>query len=382
MKDSLCIPLIKDGFENVFLIAKLLFISLVQVERSCYNYTSLDLDISSFNITTATINFTGVSPLTQCCIKVSPIASCMSATYRGDSVTECGETNDVAPEFVQDLDVDPASPTSLLVTWDPPANYRRPGLSYTVSYGGNSVQTGENYYLIPDLVQNTLYTVRVQAENSFGMSAPRQVPETTLPDVPRAPTNVALSATTSNKITVAWVDTSASTYAVNSYFVRLACNDQTFDANITDMSAVIDISVVGSNLIWCSAQVQGRNSIGPGQLSMVGVIALPLVVPSAPRCFLTHDITNSVMFSFTITDAVSLADLQVKYSVTNARTGVTVIPETVNIGDSLLNIINLSVNQFSRATMYEFQLRLCNDNGCSSPCSVDFDIDNVSFTMI
>ena len=303
----------------------------------------------------------------------------MAESFRSKSNTECGETTNVLPDSVRNLAVTSPNPSSLLVTWDAPMNYNRPGLMYTVMYGDTTVHTGYNHYYISGLNQNTPYNVSVQARNLIGGSMLQHQVERTLPDSPTAPSNVTLTSATDITITVTWEDNSATTYNVAYYIVRMICNEDIFIANTTLNTATISIGNVAGMLSWCSAQVQGFNSIGGGHLSQIGQIVIPPNAPTTPRCFLAQDVTNFAFFSFTVTDSVSLSDLTIRYNISNLNTTQTVLQQSImDLAQYQMDGIRVSTTQFARTTRYRFFLRLCNAHGCGGSCTVDFNIDNVS----
>ena len=304
----------------------------------------------------------------------------MSNSLRSSLRTECGITSNIPPEPVQNLAVTSPNPTSLLVTWDVPNNYNRPGLMYTVVYDGTTLQTGYNHFYISGLSQNTAYNVSVQARNSIGDSMPRLQMQRTLANAPDAPSNVMLTSAT-NSITVTWDDDESTTFNVVYYLVRMRCNEANFSANTTSKSATIDIGSVTGTLSWCSAQVQAFNTIGGGHLSRIGQIVIPTNVPTTPRCFLAQNVSETALFSFTVTDAISLSSLSAQYNITDLDTMNAVLSQTLSLEQYQMNGLRVSTTGLARKNEYRFTLRLCNAHGCGGSCSVNFNINNVSLNL-
>ena len=348
------------------------------MEEECYDYATLSVITSQTTVFSTSYTVTDQLPLTYCCINVTSNSNCDGSNLTSSRMLACGQSKNAAPGGVENLAISSPNANSLLVRWDAPEDYRSLGLTYTLSYGDVTLDTGNNFYYITNLTQNTQYTVSVMAE---GSSVAQQANETTLPDTPPAPIDVTLSSSGSLSVViiVAWNDPNAIEYNVTSYRVLMRCNEMNFNKTVTVRQATFNLDTNGS-FFWCAAQVQGINTVGGGQLSAVGQLALPNIPPNTPSCFMAEDMNSRLLFSFTITDAISLSNLVINYAIRNQSDG-DVLNQTINLRNYQQNGINISIGLLNRRTRYTFALRLCNAQGCGGECQKTFNISSVSVLL-
>ena len=329
-----------------------------------------------------------LEPLTYCCVTVTAVNTCdingVSTSVDGLDYVECQQTNDIAPGPVRDLTVTALSPTSLLVVWTPPANYGRPGLTYTItidSVNPVSVLDQTNYF-IDDLTANTEYSIGVSGSSGAGSGSEVSVTQSTSPAAPDPPTSPVLTFPDPGdltRLTFTWNDTTSVTFDVMEYRAFVRCNEFEDSMNVssTDMTVDFVIDDPGSDFSWCTGQVQAVNSVGRSRFSELADVVVPSRVPSQPRCFLTDDFGSAVNISFTITDPFSLSELNVMYTIESD-----LAVETRSYLFNAENGTNDVIVQVTRNTVYDFQLVLCNVAGCGLPCQElrNFTTSTVSVT--
>ena len=157
-------------------------------------------------------------------------------------------------------------------------------------------------------------------------------------------------------------------------FISLQSCESPYSPSSLPSSCPHVLSSPGAFFSWCTAQVRGQNSIGKGNFSDLEQIVYPPTAPSQPRCFLQDDFGGSVNITFTVTYPFTAVDLTVNYNWTS-EVG-TMDSASIPFGASSSNNILLPT---SRLTMYDFQLWLCNSNGCSEPCQ---DLRNFSTSSV
>ena len=369
------------------------FFAHTQVRSTCYlpidGETNAMLDSSTD--TSGTI--TGLEPLTYCCVTVTAVNNCdidgSPASVLGLEYVQCEQTNDIAPGVVRNLTVTALSPTSLLAVWNPPENYERPGVAYTVSYtsSGNNIPTtssvlDQTSYFIDNLMSNTEYSVAVVAASGVGSGSAASVDQTTAPSAPNPPTNPVLTFPDPSDLTrlnVTWEDATSAAFSVMSYTAVVRCNEFEASMNVLGdaMTAEFTVDDPGTDFSWCTGQVQAVNSIGRSEFSELANVVIPSRVPGLPRCFLTDDLGSAVNISFTVTHPFSLSDLTVMYSIESDIQPLTTESYQFNAENGTNGVIVL----VTRNTLYDFQLWLCNTAGCGPPCQElrNFTTSTVSY---
>lgn len=317
-------------------------------------------------------------PFTSCLIDVHSENTCNSVTYSGPAVNVHLRTSDVAPGPVQNLSAIAINDHSLFVTWEPPLNYMRPGLNYSVNiaddadaFAGHARILDQTYFFMNmNLTPNTPYKVEVKAISSVDMSMDTTVNIMTKSSLPSPPDNVQFLAVEGNGVTLGW---NVQSDVVN-YTVFWKCNEM--DGNITTTNASILISNsinLGSSYTWCTARVQSANEVGLSDLSAAVTTVIPQSVPPPPICFLVDNQGSSVTFSFTVTAPFALNELNVHWQLNTSST-TTVSNNRQQFENSSLTIL------VERNTEYIFSLRLCNLQGCGDYCSsIAFTTNTVSF---
>lgn len=327
----------------------------------------------------STLSFTisNLLPLTECCVKVYGENSCNSVTYSGPVVSICGRTSDAQPSSVQNLQITSVSDHSLFIAWEPPTNYTRPGLRYSVEIAGQTFEVlDQTYYFVSTNLQpNTSYRVEVRAISSFGMSTETLALSTTKPQFPSAPRNVRFSAEQVNNINqpvLAWDAASD----VTNYIVFWRCNELSGNYTTSTTSTTIPTpSSLEDEYTWCTARVQSVNEIGVSNLSDSSSVVVPQLLPQAPTCFLVDNKGSSAVFSFTVTDAFSLHQLKVDWKLNTSSTNT----ESSMNSTFMNNTLSIPVR---RNTDYLFSLRLCNLQGCSNYCTtIMFTTNTVSCSI-
>ena len=365
---------------------------LLQVFEECFYRTNIGESVSITSATTHNIPY--LEPRSQCCITVTANSTCESVSYEGYEATICDTTMDDIPDTVQNLTATSLSPNSVLLKWNPPSNYRAPGLTYNITvakpnqevFFSEEVNNQLHIFLL-ELEQNTNYNITVLPHNDVGEGDAVILNITTLPDVPQPPVNVTLSFSECN-INVQWEDRNRTTYNVTSYRVLAQCDEMINRMTVDTSSAIINICTNGvtPGLAWCSVQVIGINSIGQSRASEAATAVYPssVSVPSRPNCYLTDDKGNEVTFSFVATAPYALDDnLYVNYSLTST------IRNEMDMNEIPFTDNTLVLNT-SRNTQYSLKLRLCDRNPdvantqdkCGEPCQLDFVSSSVSFIII
>ena len=312
-------------------------------------------------------------PLTDCCVEVYAENTCNTLTHSGPEVSTCGRTIDAVPTCVQNLSVISISDHSLLIEWEPPANYARPGLSYSLNVNGqnSSVLDGTHYFINAGLTPSTNYRVKVKAISSVGMSDECSASNTTKPSFPIPPRNVSFSADPGNGNTGPVLDWDTATSATH-YKVFWKCNEVN-GTNTTETTSIMitNYNTSGDSTIWCTARVQTVNEIGRSDLSDAVSVIIPQSVPPQPTCFLVDNKGSSAVFSFTVTEPFSLHELNVEWQLSNS---------SANESSGGSNFSNNSLTvPVRRNTQYRYRLRLCNAQGCGDYCrEIQFTTNTVS----
>ena len=325
-------------------------------------------------VTTSYSHFTiaELVPLTNCHVDVYAENTCNSVTYSGPVVNVHNHTDDGTPSPVENLGAITVSDHSLFVTWEPPQNYGRPGLNYSVNVAGHASTVSDQTYIFVNmgLEPNTSYEVAVKAISSVGMSVETTVMKATKPSLPSPPGNVRfLLAEENNGLPLEWTAQSH----VTNYTVFWKCNEMDGNITTTNTAIMIDNSVyLGNSYTWCTARVQSANEVGLSDLSAAVSTVIPQSVPPPPTCFLVANQGSSALFSFTVSTPFSLNELNITWQL-STRSTTTVSTNTTRFVNNSLTI------KTERNTEYIFSLRLCNLQGCGDYCpSIVFTTNMVS----
>ena len=315
-------------------------------------------------------------------MRVTPSNSCPEQpTLSGPLVEACATTDDVIPGAVESLTITSVNHEAILATWSPPSNYQRSGLEYMITVtapGSTDVMetvVDHGYYYLDGLTTGKVYTVSVIARSGAGDGVATMADGTTLPGAPDPPESPQLVANDDNTFTLSWdpVD------GVEEFAAVLRCNEQAPVTKSTTNSATLVVFTLSSpepNFAWCTAQVQSKNDVGLGEFSELVSVAIPSSAPSKPHCYLVDDQGSAVFISFDVTHPFSLDSLSLHYKlVADFEAANDVVEEMVPFNGS--NVLMLKV---MRNTRYDFQLRLCNDHGCSDHCGelTNFTTSSVS----
>ena len=315
----------------------------------------------------------GISPLTDCCLKVAAINTCNGIDHIGLTSEMCTTTLDVVPGAVQSISATSISSSSLLVEWSPPDNYQRPGLMYMVIISNNVANDIFNgaisttYYFADQLNANTNYTISVQAMTA-SLSTPmsvRTITATTSPSVPLPPQNVNLEFREGNILDVSWVDSNQLIFNTSLYRVAWRCDNFNNEANTQSLSVSITLPPGALDFSWCTAKVQSINNIGTSEFSELTSIVIPPTRPQQPICYFVSDNGGSVTVNFGVTDPFLVDDLLYNWILYSSNASAAPVTNT----SSAFNNINTIDIMVSRNTNYSFQLRLCNSVGCGDYCS-------------
>ena len=236
--------------------------------QECYDPVR-GVQTNTFTTATTAHTITSLGPLTSCCITVHAINTCEIDGVRDREVIglpakSCGQTLDAVPVAVSNLNTLRVSSSALLPTWEPPSNYQRKGLTYTIAVNsamGNIIRgpfnvTDRLSYYIDGLTANTLYTVTVTATSTVGTGPQGGHTVTTLPSAPLPPQNPRLTAVDSDTVQLMWDDSNRQQYNVTEYFAVLRCNEVLRNGTTNDMSISFDIPHPTADFAWCTAQVQ------------------------------------------------------------------------------------------------------------------------------
>ena len=325
-------------------------------------------------------SITDLEPLTYCCVTVTAVNTCnidgTPASVLGLEYVQCQRTDDITPGMVRNLTITALSPTSLLAVWNPPANYERPGVTYTITVTSSGINVAPTFsildqtsYFIDNLMANTEYSVAVNGESGAGAGNAVSVDRTTAPSAPNPPTSPALSFADPGdltRLTFTWVDATRDAFSVTMYAAVVRCNEYVNSTEVSSTVTTVDFVVddPGSDFAWCTGQVQAVNNIGRSEFSELANVVVPSRVPSQPRCFLTDDFGSAVNISFTVTDPFSLSTLTVMYTLESDVQPMATESYEFNVENGTNDVIV----QVTRNTVYDFQLVLCNVAGCSQPC--------------
>ena len=299
--------------------------------------------------------------------------------YPGPVVNVYARTSDIVPGPVRNLSAIAVSDHSLFVTWEPPLNYARPGLGYSVyvasdtsAFAGHASTVLDQTYLFvnTNLTPNSSYEVKVKAISSVGMSMDTAVNRTTKPSLPSPPVNVRFTVVDNSGVTLEWNEQAD----VANYTVFWKCNEMDGSVTTTSTSTLINgFENLGSSYTWCTVRIQSANEVGLSDLSAAVSTVIPQTVPPPPVCFLVDNQGSSVVFSFTVTAPFALDELNVSWQLNTSST-TTVLSNTHPFNSSSLTI------PVERKTAYIFSLRLCNLHGCGDYCSsIPFTTNTVSF---
>ena len=350
-----------------------------QVTATFYNR---DSTVSTSNVTTDTsYTSSGADPMVQCCIEVFVTSTCDGSTFSSPTTKICTLTSDNTPGAIQNLTLFHASPTSIVITWDNPANYQRRGLTFEITV--NETASGSVVYQtsvqdvgnldITGLAPISAYTLAITATNSAGDKepSPTTLEFTTQLSPPPPPTSVSIAfVSVGDNITlrISWVDDTALEYNLTSHTVYSRCNGNTTTISVTSVAGQnsVNVSVPVTSDMWCAAQVQGQNDIGLGTLSELAEVYRPKIVPPTPRCFEDENLGSLLRVTFDVTDALSLE----KY-VTYGLTGPGRSAGEEKVYGPFRGYNNVTFRGLMRGAEYAFSLRMCNDVGCSENCEKD-----------
>ena len=344
----------------VFSFNNIIITFSLQVEEVCYDTLTGAMSTTASTTSTSRV-IANLDPLTYCCVTVRafhPIASC-SVEIHGPAIEACAQTMDVTPGAVQGLSLQAISPTALYATWNPPANYQRPGLRYTLtlSPGSSPVDVhDQTTQYFSGLQPSTSYTVNVSATSTM-TGADAQAMASTLDLPPTPPTNPSLSASGTD-LSFTWGAPTSSDPPVTGYAASLRCNDVDFNQMTSTTSHTFDIRSI-SGLAWCTAVVQAQNSAGNSRYSPQANIILPPGVPTKPTCFYNGNTASNASISFTVTYPFSLNQLRLEWQLSSTGTS------DIGMEEFDSNVVFVTVD---RDTFYTFSLRLCNENGCGDYC--------------
>lgn len=277
------------------------------------------------------------------------------------------------PEAVSSLTVEGANRDGIVTFWNPPSNYQRPGLNYTLSISSPNIATlmyttQHTYFYMDSLEALIEYTVTVVPESSEGAGPSNEATSTPLLPPPPPPSDPILrtDAVDPNILILSWTLNSVEIYNVRRYVAELRCNEEnpvvkTIEDGMTT-SVMFNIPNMADNFVWCAAQLQAENDVGKGRFSELASTALPNTVPSKPRCYLVDDKGSKISISFDVTHPFSLDSLRISYAITSKS-----YSNSSNLPFASLSANVLSI-PVSRNTNYNFQLRVCNTHGCSDSC--------------
>lgn len=351
----------------------------LQVDSVCYNSlvprTSLPVPSGAPRLG----NLTGLDPLVTCCVTIYPIANC-SLSYGdlfpllGAQATFCQQTSDVVPLGVRSIGATLLSPTSVLVFWDTPLNYLYAGYLSTVSYvvtvltqnaSGVTMTTMAPRLILTSLNMYTSYNVSVTAASPAGSGPPSTVTFSTNGSAPPPPPiNLTLQFVwvSPNNLTalIGWVDPTSVQYRVTSYTVRCRCNDIIYnETTVMNLTATFAIQQLAP-YVWCSATVQGVNSVGRSLLSSLVENYYPQYPPPVPGCYEATNLGSELDFEFDVTDPLTLTNKTVSTALAVGGRGGYV---GVLVGGN-----GVRFTMLARNLTYLFQVALCNRVGCSPPC--------------
>lgn len=304
-------------------------------------------------------------------MKVVAINNCNSVTHIGLPVESCMSTADVQPNVVGNLRATNVSSTSLIIQWDPPSNYQRPGISYRVTIQGQPQPTiSTTYFFAEGLNANADYTISVVALNTASESSPaRMIDVTTSPSVPNMPPeNLRLSFNSNNNnLMISWEDPGSSTFNIQQYRVVWRCNNVDNEMIVTGQrSSSVVIPSALREFSWCTARVQSINSVGRSQFSQLESVVIPPTAPNQPICYFVSDNGGSVSINFGVTDPFSTSGLTYEWQLFESSNPTPIEGSGSFSSSTSNNTVDVMV---TRQSSYRFQLRLCNSEGCSDYCS-------------
>lgn len=360
-------------------------ISTQQVKRECYDpYRGVQVNTTTNPAATTTGTASNLRPLTYCCVTVHAIHTC-GMEVQGLPTQSCGQTLDTVPLGVRNVSIVRVSPRAILPTWEPPSNYERQGLTYTITVWSSAMGsvvrgpftvTDRLSFYINGLTANTQYNVIVEATSAAGMGNSVQNVVTTLPSEPPPPENPRLSVVDSNTLNLMWDDPNRQTYNVVNYYAALRCNEIVQNVTTPGMSTQFTISSPVADFAWCTAQVQAINDIGRSSFSNLTNIVVPSRAPEQPRCFLVDDLGSQLNISFDVTYPFSIEGMTIEWILTPDYNLGTPVTDSFNFTANTSNRVAIPV---SRNTRYNFQLRICNIHGCSDYCLLsNFTTSSVS----
>ena len=366
--------------DHTYISAHLLFntLCLPQVDTVCYNRLVPRTSRLVQSLAPRQGSLTGLDPLVTCCVSIYALANC-SLTYgddlplTGPQATFCQQTSDIVPLAVRNLNSTSLSPTSALVHWDTPLNYLYAGYLSSVRYvitmttqgtPTSMATTVEPQLLLTSLNMGTSYNVSVTASSPAGSGPPTVITLTTTGLIaPLPPVDPALQLVWSNNLTavVSWSDPTSLLYSVTSYVVHCRCNDIIYNETMTTNFTVV-FPVKQAPYVWCSASVQGVNSVGRSQLSTPVESYYPQAPPPTPDCSESTNLGSEVDFEFDITDPLTLTNKSVSAMLSVGGYG-------GYVGGVVDNRARFTM--LPRNLTYQFRVSLCNRVGCGQPCVLD-----------
>ena len=207
----------------------------------------------------------------------------------------------------------------------------------------------------------------VSAGSGAGTGGAQTVTESTLAAAPVAPTSPELKFVDNTTLRFSWEYPNATQYQITSYEAVVRCNEINYTLPVGNaLSVDVTITDPRTDLSWCTGQVLAVSNTGKSPFSSLAYVAVPTRSPSTPRCYLVDDQGSSVTFSFDVTHPFSLEDLNIRYLlVAEYQTPSSVSEKVESFGALASNVLTLPV---ARNTEYDFQLRVCNEHGCSNYC--------------
>ena len=311
-------------------------------------------------------------PRILCCANVQPVTVCRNIRNIGIPQVVCGQSNDITPGPVVNLNVSDNSVgiNSFVIHWDLPVNYNSSGLTFEVLVSGRPIYTVEQFLFVGNLEACEEYLVSVTSESSISRSnESRTLVVRTKPSLPSIPANVRLSYdNSSGTLLMSWNMPSemCSTQTITYYRIKWGCDGNIVLQNSTNLVVTLTSSV---NFSVCFAVVQSCDNYGRCSGFTEQEVFLSTAIPAPTlECYSYSESLSNVKVAFLFPSPFVTSQLTINWTLIDINVNKE-LSLAFFYNESSTNVINLVTDS---NTQYEFNIFACNVYGCGNTCFLNF----------